>query len=63
LWRAHLACGTQKNDFEGFDLAPDGKRFVVVQRPKSQEDSSSHKVVFVLNFFDELRRRVPAGIK
>ena len=23
---------TQKNDFEGFDLAPDGKRFVVVQR-------------------------------
>ena len=54
---------TQKNDLEGFDLAPDGKRFVVVQRPKSQEDGSSHEVVFVLNFLDELRRRVPAGSK
>jgi hypothetical protein len=31
--------------------------------PKSQEDGSSHEVVFVLNFLDELRRRVPAGSK
>ena len=53
----------QKNDLEGFDLAPDGKRFVIVQRTKSQEETSEHDVVFVQNFFDELRRRVPVGSK
>ena len=45
---------------EGFDLTPDGKRaamFVpLATKAASQRDNT---VVFVLNFFDELRRRVP----
>jgi hypothetical protein len=41
------------------DLAPDGKRFVVFPAEDRQNAASLH-VTFLLNFFDELRRRVPA---
>jgi len=44
------------------DLAPDGKRFAVLQRPDAADESKgSAHVIFLLNFLDELRRRVPAG--
>jgi predicted Ser/Thr protein kinase/WD40 repeat protein len=43
-------------------LAPDGKRFAVFPRPESAEEGTgSLHVTLLLNFFDELRRRVPAG--
>jgi Tol biopolymer transport system component len=42
-----------------FDLAPDGKRFAVVQAETEQKGAA--QVTFLLNFFDELRRRAPAG--
>jgi serine/threonine-protein kinase len=46
------------------DLAPDGKRFAVPAAPETAtpEKGSVH-VIFLLNFFDELKRRVPAGGK
>jgi hypothetical protein len=45
-----------------FDVAPDGKRLVVLTPVEPQEaPRADHDVVFVLNFLDELRRRVPAG--
>jgi Tol biopolymer transport system component len=54
VWAANVRA------FEGFDLTPDGKRaamFVpLATKAASQRDNT---VVFVLNFFDELRRRVP----
>jgi hypothetical protein len=40
-----------------FDLAPDGKRFAVVTSRSGSVGSTP--VVFLLNFFDELRRLVP----
>ena len=42
------------------DLAPDGKRFAVLALPEAApgEKGSVH-VTMLLNFFDELRRRVP----
>jgi Tol biopolymer transport system component len=45
-----------------FDLAPDGKRFVVLMPAESPEprETQSH-VTLVVNFFDEIRRRVPTG--
>jgi hypothetical protein len=47
-------------------LAPDGKRFAVFPIPEAAgpgpEKGSVH-VTFLLNFFDELRRRAPAGGK
>jgi WD40 repeat protein len=41
-----------------YDLAPDGKRFALItgERP---EKSRPARVVFLQNFFDELRRRAP----
>jgi eukaryotic-like serine/threonine-protein kinase len=47
-----------------WDLAPDGKRVVVVTPVESAEaPKQEHEVVFLENFFDELRRRVPVGKK
>ena len=56
VWVAKLGGAT------GFDLAPDGKRLVVLA-PVAGADASKqeHTVVFLQNFFDELRRRVPTG--
>jgi hypothetical protein len=42
-----------------FDLAPDSKRFAIVQARGGQGVST--RVTFVFNFFDELRRRVPVA--
>jgi hypothetical protein len=43
-------------------LHPDGKRFAVFDTPKpaAGENGSPH-VTFLLNFFDYLHRRIPAG--
>ena len=44
------------------DLTPDGKRFAVFPTPDAgDERKGSVHVTVLLNFFDELRRRVPAG--
>jgi serine/threonine protein kinase len=52
-----------------WDLAPDGKRVVVIVPAESAGKSAGeskdapkpeHEVVFLINFLDELRRRVPA---
>jgi serine/threonine-protein kinase len=47
-----------------YDLAPDGKRFAVFPNLNApvKENGAVH-VTFLLNFFDELRRRAPTGSK
>jgi len=57
---------SQKNLIEAggnytYDLAPDGKRFAVVLNPYGTEERSTDSVIVLLNFFDELRRKVPSG--
>jgi len=44
-----------------FDLHPDGKRFAVLKAPGTEATAAVNKVNLVLNWFDELKRRVPAG--
>ncbi len=45
-----------------WDLAPDGKRVLVVSPVEGADGSKAeHHVVFLQNFFDELRRKVPLG--
>ncbi len=51
VWIARLG-GTQ------WDVAPDGKR-VILLAPIESADAPEHEVVFLENFFDELRRRLP----
>jgi Tol biopolymer transport system component len=46
----------------GFDLAPDGKRVAVLTPVESPGTfKAEHEVVFLLNFSDYLRQRMPAG--
>ena len=45
------------------DLAPDGKRIVALMpaaETKGAQKAQNH-VIFLENFFDELRRKVPMG--
>ena len=44
------------------DLASDGKRFAVLHAPELVgDDKGSVHVAMLLNFFDEVKRRIPAG--
>ena len=47
---------------KNFDLAPDGKRIVALMPVETAEaqKAQSH-VIFLENFFDEVRRKVPVG--
>ena len=42
-----------------FDLHPDGERFAIAPAAQTPGDAKQDKVVFVFNFFDELRRIAP----
>jgi serine/threonine-protein kinase len=47
-----------------YDLAPDGKRFaVVLAADETAGAEPANSVTVLLNFFDELKRRVPTGGK
>jgi hypothetical protein len=41
----------------GFDVAPDGKRFLMI---KSSSSAPTNQLTFVVNWFEELKARVPA---
>jgi Tol biopolymer transport system component len=45
----------------GYDPAPDGKRIVALM-PAETTQEPHDRVIFLLNFFDELRRRVPVSV-
>jgi serine/threonine-protein kinase len=46
-----------------FDLAPDGKRLAALMTRSGDKEKPVAHLTFLLNFFDELRRRAPAGGK
>ena len=50
--------GTTRN----YDLSPDGKRIVALMPVETAEaQKAQNHVIFLENFFDELRRKVPPG--
>jgi predicted Ser/Thr protein kinase len=51
---------TGSADYRHFDVSPDGKRFVALLPGLAETQGSLH-LTFLLNFFDDLRRKVPAG--
>ena len=58
VWAAKLRAPPNNS----FDLAPDGTRAALVTPVETLDAPTvDHEVVFLLNFFDELRRRVPVG--
>ncbi len=44
--------------FSPMDLAPDGQRFAVLPSEVAEEGKGSVHATFLLNFFDELHRRL-----
>ena len=44
-----------------FDLAPDGKRLAAMVADDANAEKPPTHLTFLLNFFDELRRKVPVG--
>lgn len=51
-----------RSPIQNYDLAPDGRRFAVVLAADGTAETLTQLTV-LLNFFDELRRRVPGGGK
>jgi hypothetical protein len=44
-----------------YDLAPDGKRFAIFRELKAPDEKGAVHLTLLLNFFNELRRRLPTG--
>jgi Tol biopolymer transport system component len=44
---------------QNFDVSPDGTRIVMLSRPGETEQEGPLHATFLLNFFDEVRRRIP----
>ncbi len=49
----------QPNFIRVLDLHPEGQRFAVFPRGEIEEIKGNLHVTFLLNFFDELHRRLP----
>jgi serine/threonine-protein kinase len=47
--------------FVPIDIAPDGKHFAIFPQAETEEGKGNVHVTFLLNFFDEVRRRLPAA--
>jgi len=61
LWVPTRVASLRPNSY-AWDLAPDGKRVVLLTPVDSSDGGKQeHEVVLLQNFFDELRRRVPLG--
>jgi hypothetical protein len=62
VWSPHPVLDLGSPPVRAYDLAPDGKRFVVVLNADGTADPPpvTH-LTFLLNFFDDLRRRVPTA--
>jgi len=59
---AHRRPGSWSGEVSaGFDLHPDGERVALASFSEDQATGKPDHARFVFNFFDELRRRVPAG--
>ncbi len=50
------------NTFPNYDVSPDGQRFLML-KPGEQAQAAPTQIKVVLNWFEELKRRVPTGAK
>ena len=60
VWSQHPLMDLGSPPVRAYDLAPDGKRFAVILNVDgTAEPKPITQLTFLLNFSDELRRRVP----
>src|SRR5262245_8158802 len=50
----------QRQRLRAVNIHPDGQRFAIAPVPDVAAAANQNKVVFVFNFFDELKRLAPA---
>jgi serine/threonine protein kinase/Tol biopolymer transport system component len=61
LW-SEKRIGGVPNSVKNVDLAPDGKRIVaLIPVGTAEAQKAQNQVTFLMNFFDEVRRKVPVG--
>jgi serine/threonine protein kinase/Tol biopolymer transport system component len=62
VWSPHRALDLGSRPVPDFDVSPDGKRLAIVLNSDGTADPQpiTH-LTFLVNFFDELRRKVPIG--
>jgi hypothetical protein len=46
-----------------FDVSPDRKRVAIFPGAEPENTGGTLRATFLLNFFDEVQRRIPAGGK
>ena len=53
----------RRQDFWGYDIAPDGKRFVWIKddAPQGEEEADHSHLRFIFNWFDDVKARVPTA--
>ena len=56
---AHFTARLRNTPYRSFDLHPDGERFALGNDQDAPPEGNQGKVVFIFNFFDELRRIAP----
>ena len=61
LWVENQFADVGDNPGRSFDLAPDGNSIVALVTSRRFEGSGNLHVTFLVNLFDELRRRIPEG--
>ncbi len=59
LFEGRYAVDPVGNDMHNYDVAPDGRRFVMIK--ESEQESASVQINVVLNWFEELKRLVPTN--
>ena len=59
LFEGRYAVDPFGNDMHNYDVAPDGRRFVMIK--ESEQESASVQFNVVLNWFEELKRLVPTN--
>jgi Tol biopolymer transport system component len=52
--------GGAQGGVANYDIAPDGKRFVMVDEPQRMAATQIARIEVILNWLDELKRRVPS---
>ena len=57
LFEGRYAAGPTR--IRNYDVTPDGRRFVMIK--PSEEELKATQINVVLNWFEELKRRVPGG--
>jgi hypothetical protein len=61
LFEGHYGARVFPQVGSAYDVSPDGQRFLMVK--DVQQATSSTQINVVLNWFEELKQRVPTGTK